>query len=206
MIASKLHDVSHWGYEMDTPSESESKLLQYIIQYLQEVDTILPRTNTWFAEKMNRSNNDITQYKGRLKKKGYLNKSNSMPTEKARKWIQQINDSMGEIKSFNLVKTVIGVYGQVVAGPLDPDNDGVHVILEELDNSAESVLTIPDSDRDIFALQVVGKSMENEGIFEGDYVIAERFHPWPVKEKPRHQDIIIAKYFDNVRFKGYEPF
>jgi SOS-response transcriptional repressor LexA len=170
----------------------EHELLQTIFQYLKEFGGPIPRSNSWFAGQINRKSNHITQLKRKLREKKYLDAQN-MPTQKARDYIKNLEKNTMEVQVYDVPKSLIGIYGEVVAGFLDPDRDGVHVVLDELDNPTETFLVIPDTapDRQVFALKVVGQSMEQEGIFEGDYVLVEKLGRF---EQPSPQDMIVAKY------------
>jgi signal peptidase I len=68
-------------------------------------------------------------------------------------------------------------------------------IIEEwqMSNPDADVVSIPfeGESKEVFALRVVGRSMEHEHILEGDIVIVERFGP---NGRPRQGELIVTYY------------
>jgi signal peptidase I len=90
-----------------------------------------------------------------------------------------------------LVPLELQIWGEVKAGKTQQDELAVY--LQELDDNVPTEI-IPQTKRTdsiVFLLRVVGKSMEHEGIFDGDYVIVEKFHN---DEGPKENEMIVTLY------------
>lgn len=93
------------------------------------------------------------------------------------------------VRPLSVVPTQILIRGEVRAGKADTE-----IILDE---GRENTVRIPDSrlDRDTFLLRVVGRSMEHENIYDGDYIIVENYVGL---EKPNVGDIIVTRYIEDI--------
>ena len=80
----------------------------------------------------------------------------------------------------------IPVLGEVRAGPKEQD--------KEQDDMAVYFSSDAELEQPVFALKVVGHSMESERIFVGDYIIVQRFGG---SEGPQEGEIIVTKYLPN---------
>ena len=82
--------------------------------------------------------------------------------------------------------------GSVEAGRRQYDEAAV-IGLDEFTDDAPTI-TIPNTksiESSVFALQVNGQSMENERIFDGDYIFVEKFRE---NEQPKQNEMIVAMY------------
>ena len=84
----------------------------------------------------------------------------------------------------------IKVLGTVEAGPRESDDAAV-IMLDSVDDAPTLVIPSTSTEINIFLLQVKGRSMESEHIFDGDYVIVERFGN---NEKPKQNELIVTMY------------
>lgn len=187
------------------------RILCLVPQYIAENNGRTPyRKNQWFIDKIMEEgdyqneedfiykdkNTLVSNAKKWLREHGYTNEKDAL-TEKGQKYIH--------FKSTPLIvqSTVVCVQGMVKAGPADND---VHVEIDELREPSGDILFLPDvpQDRECFAVKVEGKSMEEMGIFSGDYVIVEiQNSMW----KPEPNDMIVTRYLphDPNRSEEYEP-
>ena len=162
-----------------TPKEFE--LLRVIAQYF-KTNNSMPSTQG-LAQQFVVSPSAISNFKTSLKRKGYL--TGSSVTDLA--W--QLLDSQNIVFS-----TQIPIFGQVKAGRTKPDEVAVIMVNDSEPFDIDSpTIKIPNVDElsDVFALEVVGQSMERERIYEGDFVIVQKFKE---AETPRDGELIVTKY------------
>lgn len=131
----------------------------------------------------------VCNRKKSLQEKGYLRRDSilAVPTEIAQQYLADLP---------SVVPVYIPVWGEVSAGKRRPDD--VAVYMSHVSNeAAEDVpaIVIPDvstrSESGVFALKVIGNSMEYENIFAGDYVIVQQYQR---SEGPREGEMIVTKY------------
>jgi SOS-response transcriptional repressor LexA len=132
----------------------------------------------------------ITTLIERLEEKGFLNRREKRAylTEKATTYLSTENIPA---RRYSIIPTQVNVLGTVTAGRTFDEFNDVNV---KIDYSSQDVLMVPltKPDREIYALKVVGQSMEHEKIFEGDYILVEEFMPF---DGPKENEIIVTKYF-----------
>jgi SOS-response transcriptional repressor LexA len=164
------------------PTYAETELLRAIAQ--NTTSHGVPTTHR-LAKILVVSDSSISNRKKTLKEKGYLNEHSAL-TEKAWQYLKRNGIT---------ISTEIPILGQVKAGRARPDE----VYVELADNSRlvdidGPTLKIPhlETQGEVFALEVIGQSMENEHIFEGDYVIVQRFNQ--TEPTPKQGELIVTKY------------
>jgi SOS-response transcriptional repressor LexA len=169
----------------DSPSPTERKLLNIIHRYISESGE-LPTPGQLvddFGEKLNYLLNVIK----RLEKKRYVEKQGNLIgiTKKAEKYF---SGALKPIRPNNVAPTQIQVVGTVKAGKTTAEELEI-----DMSSTGEFIL-LPETklDKNSYALKVVGKSMEHEGIFDSDFVIVEEYSgiDWP-----KQGDLIVAKYY-----------
>ena len=160
------------------------EVFKAIYEYTNENGKPPYRNNRVLSEKLpNRSTNDIVNCKRLLIEGRYL----TQDLELASNGIEYVNHYF--LRAFTVRGVKVLLQGEVRAGPGDLEALANY---EELDRPADSYIVIPDisTERDVFALKVTGPSMEEIGIFDGDYVIVERNDAW----WPDPQQLIITRY------------
>jgi SOS-response transcriptional repressor LexA len=173
------------------PSQREHELLVIIYRYISEHEEApYPR---WLQEESGFGVNYVSNLIRRLVKKGYLERQLGRPvlTDKALQYFSDLDQSVKTVRPFSIVPTQIRVRGQVRAG--DIGQDELRVDLSESSGPGDEFILVPQArlERETYALEVVGDSMEHEGVFEGDYIIVEEFGPF---EGPRDGEMIVTKY------------
>jgi SOS-response transcriptional repressor LexA len=141
----------------------------------------------------------ITTLIERLEEKGYLTRreKRAFLTEKA---ISYLSTENLQARRYSTIPTQVKISGSVKAGKsFDKFND----VDVDVDHSSEDVLIVPltKPDRNIYALKVIGQSMEQEKIFEGDFIIVEEFTPF---DGPKDNEIIVTKYYPMPSGGGFE--
>ncbi|MBX3059565.1 MAG: hypothetical protein KF770_24200 [Anaerolineae bacterium] len=170
----------------DSPSPTERRLLNIIHRYISEHGELpIPgQLMDDFGEKLGY----LLTVAKRLERKGFVEKQGNLigTTKKAE---QYFSGALKPIRPNSVAPTQIQVLGTVRAGRTTPDELEV-----EIHGSGDLVL-LPNTkiERNCYALEVIGKSMEHEGIFEGDFVIVEEFINGI--EWPSQGDLVVAKYF-----------
>jgi len=169
----------------DAPSPRERELLSIIYRYISE-NGELPVSGQLideFGEKINYLLNVIK----RLEKKGFVEKQGNLIgiTKKAEEYFSGV---FKPIRPNSVTPAQVQVVGTVRAGKTTPDE------LEVDMNGSGELLLLPNTklEKNSYALKVTGKSMEHEGIFDGDFVIVEEYSgiDWLSQG-----DLIVAKYF-----------
>ena len=171
--------------QKDFPSPRETELLLIIHRYISERGE-LPIPGNLVDDFGFKLSYLLTLAK-RLERKGFIEKQGSLLgiTKKAE---QYFSGALKPVRPHSVAPTQIRVLGTVKAGKTITDELEV-----DLADSGELIL-LPDTklEKNSYALKVIGKSMEHEGIFDGDFVIVEEFSglDWP-----KHGDLIVAKYY-----------
>jgi len=123
----------------------------------------------------------------RLEKKGFIEKQGNLIglTKKVERYF---SGALRPIRPNNVAPTQIQIIGTVKAGKTSPEELEVN-----MGDSGEFIL-LPETrlEKNSYALKVVGRSMEHEGIFDGDFVIVEEYD---ITEWPKQGDLIVAKYY-----------
>lgn len=172
------------------------------------------RSNEWFSRNSDMPTQSITDRKRELCNKGYLEilGGKLVPTQKADSYREALRRAQvqadGVIGSpFRVLSSQVRLQGTVRAGPLGPIHDGVRVHMDDLSIPSDEVITIPnvrlDGHLPIFALEVKGNSMANEGILEGDYIVVERWPSWRFGV-PSPQEMIVTEYLPEEAAVGVD--
>jgi SOS-response transcriptional repressor LexA len=170
-----------------TPREND--LLGHVFRFINEHHGDEYPDNSWLGLQMHISDSGVCNLKRHLQEKGYLRRESilAVPTEIAEQYLADLP---------SVVPVYIPVWGEVSAGKRRPDD--VAVYMSHVSNeAAEDVpaIVIPDvstrSESRVFALRVIGNSMENENIFAGDYVIVQQYQG---SEWPREGEMIVTRY------------
>lgn len=175
-----------------TPAPKESELLRQVYSYIMRHENF--PDNSWLARQLDRNETQICNLKKKLKEKGYLWKEEGIVslTEKAYRYLERLQSKDGNITP----PLEIPIWGEVKAGKTKRDELAVY--LHDLATTDIDVPTIaiPQTKKTgstIFVLRVVGQSMEHEGIFDGNYVIVERFQDG-TNEGPKENEMIVTRY------------
>lgn len=166
-------------------TERQKAILDYIKRYFK-------RHNYWPSIReiqecfKFKSTNSVMGHLKALENKGYISRPG-----KAR--VYNIGPNLKENNSLSTVNTIaLPIYGSIVAGYPDyVESDSTIGTL----NVDASQLNISNPFKS-FALKVRGDSMIDAGIFEGDYVVAE-------KGEPKDKDIVIALIDGESTLKRY---
>ncbi len=169
----------------DSPSPTERKLLNIIHRHISEHGE-LPIPGQLVDDFGFKLGYLLTVAK-RLERKGFVEKQGNL-LGIAKKTEQYFSGALKPTRPNSVVPTQIQVLGTVKAGKTTVDELEV-----DLHDAGELIL-LPDTklEKNSYALKVIGKSMEHEGIFDGDFVIIEEFNgiDWP-----KQGDLIVAKYY-----------
>lgn len=129
--------------------------------------------NTWLAEELGVSVQGVCNFKRRLRQKGYLQGKYGTEglTEKAIQFLSQDIELPGYRA---VVSAYIPLVGEVSAGR-GSQFDELAVYINESDESTLESIAVPQTEAqgNVVAMRVRGNSMEDTGIFDGDYVIVE---------------------------------
>lgn len=170
-----------------TPRERE--LLRLVLDRLRAQDDDEPVTHQWIQQQLGVEKSRVSDLKRQLISKGYLSKDRHsfLLTDKAREYLAGSNSLITTRIS---TVTQIALRGKVKAGRTKQDEIEV-----DLTASTEAITTIPipyiPSEVEVFALHVVGTSMEHEGIREGDYVLLQ---PFMQNQGPKQGELIVTRY------------
>jgi SOS-response transcriptional repressor LexA len=175
----------------DLPTPRERSVLAYMYRYRNN-HGVFPSPNE-IKDGVDIDAHNTSTIIGRLKKKGYLQRQrgNPIPTNKAE---QYFNSTYEVTRPHNIVPTQVVVAGTVQAGGnVKPDELEVNITDEYDDSSRVIIIPATHLDKKTYALEVVGYSMEHEGIREGDYVIVEEYDITERGISPG--DMIVTKYY-----------
>jgi hypothetical protein len=165
--------------------------------------------NDYLKQRLNILDTGVANLKKRLQEKGYLDEGFKAPTPTYR--ARQLLAQYGLVETKQVV-----VCGEVIAGRrrsdevdvtltepdflADPDDERVEV--RSAAEGLETLILPPiKGERRAFALRVVGVSMINERIFDGDYVI---FSPYQNGEQPAVGALVVAKYLPEEHEKDID--
>jgi SOS-response transcriptional repressor LexA len=169
----------------ESPSPIERKLLNIIYRYINEHGELPAPAQ--IADDFGERTNYLYNVIKRLENKKFVEKQGALIsiTKKAEKYFA---GSLKPIRPNSVAPTQIQITGTVKAGKTIPEEMEI-----DMSDSGEFIL-LPETklEKNSFALKVVGRSMEHEGIFNGDFVIIEEFDGL---EWPQQGDLIVAKYF-----------
>lgn len=171
------------------PTPRERELLRLVLDRLAAQDAEEPVTHQWIQQQLGVEKSRVSDLKRQLISKGYLSKDRHsfLLTKKAHEYLTGSN---------NLISTRIGIVTQIaLRGKVKGGRTKQDEIEVDLTTSSETISTIPipyvPSDTEVFALHVVGPSMEHEGIHEGDYVLLQ---PFMQSQGPKQGELIVTKY------------
>lgn len=176
---------------MTTPTPKEEDFLIFVYNYYREYRT--PPDTPVLKSHLHVEKTRISDLKTSLKRKKYLDADTSsiILTDKA---IQYVEEHLAILKGQldTVAKPLyLPLLGEVKAGDVNPEELVAYgeYLFEEEDAPTEPIPYI-GSGTNTFLLRVVGKSMEREGIFEGDYLITEKIEKSNIKQG----DLIVTKY------------
>jgi SOS-response transcriptional repressor LexA len=158
----------------ETVSENEHLVLMLIRKYISENEGDLPLPGSIIADTPF-STNHLSNILRSLEEKGYIERTDGRLslTEKAFEYFSRLSERGKSVRPFSILPVPIQVNGQVKAGPTEAE------VLVVYETSSGKFIPVPDvnPERKVYALEVIGNSMEHEKIYEGDYVIVEEFSP-----------------------------
>lgn len=168
------------------PTAAEKRFLLCVYKYnLDNAGDYPP--DAWLKQKLGLTSSGVSNGKSRLRIKGFL-VDRTGPVEFTDKGRQFCKNAVPDI-----VSITIKIYGKVSAGRVN--HDMTEAIIEEWQkhesNAPEINIPFDGDSREVFALQVVGRSMEHERIFEGDIVLVESFG---ANQGPREGEMIVTYY------------
>ena len=165
-----------------------------VLRFIQEsiVDRGYPPTIREIGERLKiKSTNGVNDHLKALERKGYLQredmKSRALRPVDAgpmRAPVREIRETSRTVK--------VPILGRVAAGaPL--------LAVEDARDTVEIDSFFLGSDREVFALRIVGESMIEDGIFDGDYIFVKK------QVTANRGDIIVALLEDEATCKRYFP-
>jgi hypothetical protein len=168
------------------PTAAEKRFLLCVYKYTLDHAGDYP-LDSWLKQKLGLTSSGVSNGKSRLRSKGFL-VDRAGPVEFTDKSRQYCKENL-----LDVVSVKIRIYGKVSAGRIN--HDMTEAIIEEWQNhdpnAAEINIPFDGDSREVFALQVVGRSMEHERIFEGDIVLVESFGG---NQGPREGEMIVTYY------------
>lgn len=174
----------------DGPTPKEEEFLIFVYNYYREHRTS-PDTPA-LKSHLHVEKTRISDLKTSLKKKKYLEDSTIIILkDKAIQFVEERLNILNEQFESVAQPLHLPLLGEVKAGDANPDELVVYGD-NFFDESGAPTEPIPyiSSGTKTFLLRVVGKSMEREGIFEGDYLITERVE----KNNVKQGDLIVTTY------------
>lgn len=174
----------------------EYLLLEAIVQYLALHGRPPPaRSNRWLMEQTGLSSNSISNLKRRLKEKGCLDENFRLTTRGENYLLAQRQASMqASLSSGSLTLSTTGaipVRGVVQANPAVLELDGFRVEWDASDEAQAEYSGINlATGRDVVALRVTGRGLQDEGIYDGDWLVVEKWK----SGLPRPGEMIVAGY------------
>lgn len=178
--------------KFDELTKNEHELLVAIAQSINASTGRKPPRTKDLARQMSKVNSAISNPKANLRKKGFLDETGFL-TEKAHAYLERV---------LVIVPVHLPLVGKVQAGYRSQDE--LEVIIknvEELNDPDVPTITIPATANleNVVALTVVGISMVDEHIFDGDILLVHIFND---REEASHGQLIIAQYLS----KKDEPY
>lgn len=175
------------SHKAEPLTKREMDLLLSVFDYIQQHKPGSAPDNNWLKQRLGYTDDSaVVRLKKRLKDKGYLS--------------SQTGDARLTFASLRLFKDLffvppvsIPVLGQVKAGRTKQDELVTIGDITDLNRGDLLSIEIPNTKvaEKVFALEVVGHSMQYEHILEGDYVIVR---PFSENKGPEDGDLIICKY------------
>jgi len=169
----------------DSPSPTERQLLNIVHRYINEHGE-LPISKQLVDDSGLSLKNLLTVAK-RLEKNGFIEKHGKLIglTKKAEHFFSGV---LRPIRPNSVAPTQVQIIGTVKAGKTTTEELEVNM------SSGGDFILLPETklEKNSYALKVVGRSMEHEGIFDGDFVIVEEYD---ISEWPQQGDLIVAKYY-----------
>jgi len=169
----------------DSPSPTERKLLNIIHRHISEHGELpIPKQ---LVDDFGSSLGNLLTVAKRLEKNGFIEKQGNLIgiTKKAERYFSGV---LRPIRPNSVAPTQIQIIGTVKAGKTIPEELEVN-----MSGSGEFIF-LPETklEKNSYALKVIGRSMEHEGIFDSDFVIVEEYDGI---EWPKQGDLIVAKYY-----------
>lgn len=145
-------------------------------------------TDSWLWYENNITRSGALNLINRLTRAGYLIKNDDKSLELTQRSVDLFKRQQILVAP---VPARIIVRGQVKAGAAKPED--LIVYIEDGEDAVIVDISIPpeQTQNQVFALEVVGTSMEKEGIYQGDYVIVEE-----IRENTRHkpEELLVTYY------------
>lgn len=157
--------------DLNPPTKGEHDFLMLVYEYFLLNNNTYP-DDSWIQFRMKFATlSGVSNHKRNLKRKGYLSVRHKSINLSSNGWNYCLESSpfVSPLK--------IKLLGEVRAGKImDNVPDAVIENWNEETDDVE-VLNIPNENQlsGIFALKVIGQSLEHEGIFSDDYVLVQRF-------------------------------
>lgn len=173
---------------METLTERQKKVLDCIVKFQEEHN--YPPSIIEICQRLGiRSTNGVAGHIRALIKKGYIEKTSKARTIKITHKAREIFLS-DESEEFNHSANLVPLLGLIPAGT---------PILSEA--NIKRMLPIPSEIKSegVYALEVTGDSMIDDGILDGDIIIVD------TKLNPQYGDIVVALVDDEVTVKRYYP-
>jgi len=169
-----------------TPKERE--LLRLVINHYRKNGTDVDINRTLMRDQLSIEDPRLSKLRKSLAIKGYLsNERNSFALT------DTIIEFMNRpVKSTGLETPIyLPLFGQVKAGRTSTEE--LRVELSDTTNRDDNTISIPhlSNYENVYLLEVIGDSMEHEGIFSGDYAIVQSFSKGHF---PKQRELIVAKY------------
>ncbi|MFC1879169.1 LexA family protein [Chloroflexota bacterium] len=172
------------------PTALEKQILKLILDFYNS-HYKYPNNAELLAQLRARINKDfkqqqLTNYKSRLLKRRWITSRGHHRNTKIYELTERGSQALGT--KFPTPSTTLPLFGEVIAGPSDTGN----LIVEEAGLENVQLIEIPEinPEKDTFVLEVIGSSMVEDGINEGDYVIVESCSIDDISSG----DLIVTKY------------
>ena len=164
-----------------------------VLRFIQEsiVDRGYPPTIREIGERLKiKSTNGVNDHLKALERKGYLAREDMK--SRALRPIDA-GPSRAPVRELRPSRTVkVPILGRVAAGaPL--------LAVEDARDSVEIDSFFLGGDKECFALRIVGESMIEDGIFDGDYIFVKK------QSTANRGDIVVALLEDEATCKRYYP-
>lgn len=169
-----------------TPREKE--LLRLVVQWYRKHGTDTEVERGWLREKMGIEEPRLSTLRSGLARKGYLGiERNSFALTETSSLQLTVPTKRNDVDS----PIYLPLFGQVRAGRTRSDD--LRVDYSDSMSKENNSISIPHLTdySGVYVLEVVGTSMEKEGIYAGDYAIVK---PLPPNHAPKQRDLVVAKY------------
>jgi len=182
----------------------ENELLQRIVDWLSTHYQEEAVPHQWLQQQLGVGKSGVSDLKRQLILKRYLKKdrNNFLLTDQALASLRTLSNRASQL---NITPSQLPLRGMVKGGRAAQGE--IEIDLKDFVDENASTIPIPfiQSMENVFALQVVGSSMEHENIYQNDYVIVEGFTE---NEWPKQGELIITKYLapkDELYVEGATP-